>query len=230
MAGEKPGFVKVDELMRQVTLEQAVAYYGVSLPEIRRNGNEIRVRCFLACGRHEETGERALAIQPEHPAKIWRCHQAGCGRGGNLVSLCDLMKPGTHAEGKPRGERFKSIIGDLVAMTRGRIISGDSSPDSQASVATGTPPEQRERGNVPLAQSDNERARTLVNLDTKFVVDPGAMSPKAASYFRHRPFLTEEMCRRGAWATCRAMQAAITPAARCGERSCTPCSRKTVKC
>ena len=28
-----------------------------------------------------------------------------------------------------------------------------------------------------------------MNLDEKFVVDPAAMSPKAASYFRHRPFL-----------------------------------------
>ena len=34
MAGEKPGFVNVDELMRQVSLEQAAAYYGVPLPEI----------------------------------------------------------------------------------------------------------------------------------------------------------------------------------------------------
>jgi hypothetical protein len=35
-----------------------------------------------------------------------------------------------------------------------------------------------------------------VNLDAKFVVDPAAMSPKAASYFRHRPFLTPEACQR----------------------------------
>ena len=35
-----------------------------------------------------------------------------------------------------------------------------------------------------------------MNLDEKFVVDPAAMSPKAASYFRHRPYLTPEACRR----------------------------------
>ena len=75
MAGEKPGFVNVDELMRQVTFEQAAAYYGVALPEIHRVGNEIRTRCFLNCGRREQTGHRALAIQAEHPAKIWRCHR-----------------------------------------------------------------------------------------------------------------------------------------------------------
>ena len=54
------------------------------------------------CGREGQTGERALTIQPEHPAKIWRCHEAGCGRGGNLVSMCDLLKPGEHrASGPP---------------------------------------------------------------------------------------------------------------------------------
>ena len=87
-------FVNVESLMQQVSLEQAVAFYRIELPEIHRIGEEIRMRCFLNCGRGEETGERALSIQPEHPAKIWRCHQAGCGKGGNLVSLCDLMKPG----------------------------------------------------------------------------------------------------------------------------------------
>jgi hypothetical protein len=190
------GFVNVEELMRQVSLEKAAEFYRVDLPDIRRTGDEIRMRCFLNCGRAEETGDRAISIQLEHPAKIWRCHQQGCGRGGNLVSLCDLMKPGPHADGKPRGERFKAIIADLVAMTRGEIGRADASLDSQVPVEAETRQTQQRRGNVPLAQSSNERARGLVNLDGKFVVDPSAMSPNAASYFRHRPFLTEETCRR----------------------------------
>jgi hypothetical protein len=49
---------------------------------------------------------------------------------------------------------------------------------------------------VPLAASDNERARALVNLDQKFIVDVAQMSPKAGSYFRHRSYLTPEACRR----------------------------------
>ena len=57
----------------------------------------------------------------------------------------------------------------------------------------------KRRGNAPLSASENERARGLVNLDEKFVVDPASMSPKAASYFRHRPFLTPEACRK--WRT-----------------------------
>ena len=182
--------------MRQVTFEQAVAFYGVPLPEIHRVGNEIRTRCFLNCGRAEETGDRALAIQAEHPAKIWRCHQYGCGKGGNLVSLCDLMKPGPHADGKPRGERFKAIIADLLAMTRGEppppsVADAGASPSAGANAGR---PKRERATNVPLAQSDNERARGLVNLDAKFVVDVANMSPKAASYFRSRPFLTPEVC------------------------------------
>ena len=196
MPVEKQGFVNVDALMRQVTIEQVASYYGVTLPEISQTANEIRTRCFLHCGRSEETGNRALAIQADHPAKIWRCHQAGCGRGGNLVSLCDLLKPGPHGEGKPRGERFKAIIADLVAMTRGEIGRVDASVNPTAISAAESPRKQRPRVNLPLAQSDNERARGLVDLDAKFIVDPAAMSPKAASFFRHRPFLTEDACQR----------------------------------
>ena len=187
-------FVNVEALMQQVSLEQAVAFYRVELPEIHRIGDEIRMRCFLNCGRGEETGERAISIQSEHPAKIWRCHQAGCGKGGNLVSLCDLMKPGPHADGKPRGDRFKAILADLRAMVSGAVPP--ESPTTSVEPTAPAPKAQRRTGNLPLAQSENERARTLVNLDEKFVVDPASMSPKAASYFRHRPFLTPEMCRK----------------------------------
>jgi len=47
-----------------------------------------------------------------------------------------------------------------------------------------------------LAQSDNERARGLINLDSKFVTDPAAMPPAASRYFRTRPFLSPEACRK----------------------------------
>jgi len=66
---KKSSFVKVDELMPQVTLEQTAAFYGVQLPELHKVGSETRTRCFLNCGRPQETGDRALAIQADHPAK-----------------------------------------------------------------------------------------------------------------------------------------------------------------
>jgi hypothetical protein len=199
MAKETPGYINVEALMQEVSFEQAVAYYGVPLPEIHRIGNEVRMRCYLNCGRKDETGDRALAVQVDHPAKIWRCHQYGCGKGGNLVSLCDLLKPGQHADGKPRGQRFKEILADLRAMAAGAVSAPAADPPTErqsATPASTPPPEKPPVANVPLAQSDNERARGLVNLDQKFLVDVAEMSPRAASYFRSRPFLTPEACRK----------------------------------
>src|SRR4051812_25287846 len=109
MSTENRSFVNVDELMPQISVEQVAAFYGATLPELHRTGTETRTRCFLNCGRTCETGNRVLAIQTEHPAKQWHCHQYGCGKGGNLVSLSDLLKSGSNAGGKPRGQRFKEI-------------------------------------------------------------------------------------------------------------------------
>lgn len=190
MANEKKTFVNVDELMPQLTLEDVARFYSVNLPELHRIGSETRTRCFLNCGRTKETGDRALAIQHEHPAKQWHCHQYGCGKGGNLVSLCDLVKPGDQAGGRPRGERFKAIAADLLAMT-----TGDRPPAGPASAAAPLPV-PAPKANEPLAQSGNERARGLTELDRKFTFDLAGMPPRASSYLRRRHFLTPEVCRR----------------------------------
>jgi 5S rRNA maturation endonuclease (ribonuclease M5) len=50
--------------------------------------------------------------------------------------------------------------------------------------------------NIPLKDSENERARALTELDRKFLVEVGTMSPKASAYFRRRTFLTPEVCGR----------------------------------
>src|SRR5205085_10375608 len=120
MPPEKKTFINVDELMPQLSLDDVARHYGVQLPELHQIASETRARCFLNCGKTSETGDRALAIQTDHPARQWKCHQYGCGKGGNLVSLCDLIKPGANAGGRPRGERFKEIAKDLQ-----HIVSGD---------------------------------------------------------------------------------------------------------
>ena len=196
MNREKPGYVDVEALMARVTLEQTLAFYAVTNAEIQRVGNEIRTRCFLACGKKGETGNRALAIQADHPAKIWRCFEAGCGRSGNLVSLCDFLKPGDHGNGRPRGDRFKAILHDLQAMAAGEEGMTPTVDQRTDAPAAPSAPATRHRGNVPLAQSGNERARALVDLDRKFIVEAAQMSPQAASYVRHRRFLTREACVR----------------------------------
>ncbi|MBI3465134.1 MAG: hypothetical protein HY000_19065, partial [Planctomycetes bacterium] len=103
-------------------------------------------------------------------------------------------KPGPNMDGRPRGERFKDIAADLKAMAGGATRpEGAPSPAPTSSPA---PAPEPPKVNVPLAKSDNERARGLVDLDRKFVVDPAAMPPAAGSYFRRRPFLSSEVCRK----------------------------------
>jgi hypothetical protein len=192
MSSEKRGtFVNVDELIAKVSIEDAARFYGMELPELKRIGSEARSRCFLECGRTKETGDRVLAIQADTAAKTWHCHQYECGKGGNLVSLCDLLKPGPNAGGKPRGTRFKEIAKDLLAMAEGRLpeVSG-AVPAAPRAPQVAAPPE-----NVPLARSPIERARALVTLDAKFSVDVSGMPPKASAYFRRRPYLTPEVMR-----------------------------------
>ena len=69
MPPEKKSFINVDELMPQVSVEQAATFYRVPLPELHRVGRETRSRCFLHCGRTGETSERVLAIQAETAVK-----------------------------------------------------------------------------------------------------------------------------------------------------------------
>ena len=168
---------------------QVANFYGVALPELNKIGSETRTPCFLNCDKKGPTGDRVLAIQADHPAKQFHCHNYGCGKGGNLVSLCDLMKPGASGGGRPRGERFKEIAKDLQAMTGGETGTPSPAPAAPAAPVI-------EKVNVPLKDSENERARGLTALDAKFLVETADMSPKASRYFRTRPYLTPEVCRR----------------------------------
>lgn len=185
--------MNVDELIPQISLEQAATFYGIGLPELKRIGSETRSACFLNCGKSQATGDRALAIQEQEPAKKWKCHQYGCTKGGNLVSLCDLMKAGTDAGGRPRGQRFKDIAADMKAMVDG-VLRGTIAPEV---VSATVQPVAEVKVNVPLKDSTNERVRVLTDLDRKFLVDVADMSAKASAYFRRRPFLTPDVCR--AW-------------------------------
>jgi hypothetical protein len=187
------GFINVDELVPQATVEQVANFYGIPLPELKRVGDETRTRCFLNCGKPQKTGDRALAIQESHPAKQFQCHQYGCGKNGNLLGLMDLLKPGANMGGRPRGDRFKEIAADLRAIVTGAFSGGQSLAAPRPTPAVR--PTESSKRNAPLAESDNERARGLVNLDAKFITDPAQMPPAAASYFRRRPFLSSEVCK-----------------------------------
>src|SRR5205807_8418213 len=85
-----------------------------------------------------------------------------------------------------QGDRRRSPGDD-----EGRAFRGRPVPASARAPAPAPEP----KANVPLARSDNERARTLTELDRKFTLDLAEMPPKASSYFRRRPFLSPEVCR-----------------------------------
>ena len=191
MPPERSSFVNVDELMPQISLQQVADFYGVHLPELHRTSAETRTRCFLNCGKENETGPRVLAIQENSPVKTFKCHNYGCGCSGNLVSICDLVKPGENAGGRPRGERFREIARDLQAMAGG--VQAGNRPSIPPAPIRPPVEVQTPEVNVPLAQSPNERARPLVSLDTKFVRDLAAMPQSASAYMRRRPFLTPEV-------------------------------------
>ncbi len=196
---KRPGFIDVDRLQEQLTVEQVAAFYNVPLPELHRGEQAIRTQCFLLCGKSGKTGVRALAIKADSPVKEWKCHNYECGKSGNLISMCDLLKPGPNSGGRPRGQRFKEIAADLQAMVGGAEAAVESSGQHvpATSQPTGQVTEPKpEKANVPLRKSDNERARGLTELDGKFVVDVASMSSAASKYFRQRRFLTPEVCRQ----------------------------------
>ena len=75
MSVEKRSFVNVDELLPQITLEQAANFYGVHLPELKRIGAETRPRVS------------SLAARPKRPATgPWRSSATIRPRNGNAIN------------------------------------------------------------------------------------------------------------------------------------------------
>jgi DNA primase len=87
------------------------------------------------------------------------------------------------------------MLDDLRAI-RGSGGRPAERPTAVKPPAAGAPAEKPTERNVPLARSENERTRELVRLPEEFVTDVAEMSPAASRYFRQRPYLTPEMCRK----------------------------------
>ena len=62
------------------------------------------------------------------------------------------------------------------------MVGGQTAPPTGEAAAKPEPkqPPAEEKVNLPLKDSNNERARALVDLDRKFLVDPLSMSASAA--------------------------------------------------
>jgi len=109
-------------------------------------------------------------------------------RGIVRSQLDGTAKAGIGIEVLAQGEEFKRVRGVLL----------DDSPTPAAGMpapADATTPDQKTSvpRNVPLAQSENEKARELVTVDEKFVRDIAHMPPAAATYVRRHPCLSPAM-------------------------------------
>jgi len=191
-------YFDVDKVAAQSDAAQRVArYFGVSEDDMHLKGKELRTCCFLQCGKKSPTGDRVLAIQVAHAAKIWKCHSYGCDKQGNLVSLVSLAMG--HSV-RPRGEEFKAVRDKMREIFSGEAPDNPSVPDSPAPTAEtqeGEPkPESTPPMNVPLAEHPNERVRGIADLYEKLTLDVSQMPPHASRYVRERKFLTPEVAEK----------------------------------
>lgn len=176
-------YISVDDLQAQTTLQEAAAKCGVSL-ELVGNGRQVRLDCPFSCG-GDHAGKRELSIDTGNPQKVFTCHAYGCQMRGNLLSLMHGWLTGN----RPSGDRLK---GEEFKRVRGVLAGAGSNPPSTS--ITEKPdvgkPDAPTLRNVPLARSENEKARELDTLDEKFIRDIAHMPPAAASYLRRHKCLT----------------------------------------
>lgn len=180
-------YVDINQIRSEhpVSVERLFEYYGVSMPPMIANSREQRMACpFPHCGKKGPTGQKAISIQQDARGFIYKCFHYGCQHGGNDVSFADLLRD-CGGDGKPRGDRFRQVLNDYVAMAGGaKQKVGTSTKVSLNAVDKPGAPDLRV--NVPLEESDNERARGLTHLPDKFLTDLAQMPPAAAAYIRRR--------------------------------------------
>lgn len=190
----RPGYIDVDALQRELAaqgdvVERIASFYQRELPALHHAQHETRFACHFACGKEHPTGDRALSVKTQPDGAVFRCFQYGCTVRGNLLALMFWMKYNQAPTGeKLHGAEFREIARDLQALVRGETQSEREPIRPSGMAETAEPPAATI--NVPLKDSENERARELVTLDDKFVTDVAAMSPTAARYVRRREFLT----------------------------------------
>ncbi len=189
-----PGYIDVDRLQAETTLEEAAAKCGVHV-EVRGSGPEVRIDCPFQCpGDHG--GRREISVNTANAQKVFQCHAYQCGFRGNLLTLMHGWLTGQKPEGgRLKGDQFnraKRVLAGQPVPPAQHPAAADPATSAVAPAADETAPPR----NVPLEDSDNEKARELVDINAKFRVDPADMNPEAASYVRRHPCLSPESMRK----------------------------------
>ena len=185
---KKGEYIDVDRLQAETTLEEAARKCGVELVA-KGSGKEVRIDCPFGCA-GDHAGRREISVNTEHRQKVFYCHAYSCGVRGNLLTLMHGWLKGRLPEGgKLKGGEFNAVKRVLA----GELPGGSGSVRKPVAKDGGGEAEPDAVRNVPLADSKNEAARQLLDIDEKFRVDLGEMSPKAARYVRARSYLTSEL-------------------------------------
>lgn len=183
----------IDELIEETSAAEALRRFGRKPPE--KAGGEHRMPCVFdpACA---ESSYGTLTVNLDDPAKRIYCH--ACGVRGNLLTLLWGLQNGKPPSGgKLRGEEFKQAVTLLRELRGEQDTRQHQTPRREAAnQTTNEPASAPASANVPLKDSDNERARELVTLHEDLIVDVEKMNPAAASYMRRRPWLTPEVARK----------------------------------
>lgn len=183
----------VDRLVEQTSLATVLQEYGLPLPA--EGGSEHRMNCvFNECCSDSTYGN--LTVKLNDPANRVYCHT--CGVRGNLLTLIHGLETHKPPSGdRLRGEEFKQAVARLRAIaqvssdTRAKVVTAIAPSPIPASSKTVERPV-----NVPLHKHEKEAARALANLHDDLIHDVGEMSPEAAQYVRHRPWMTPDILRK----------------------------------
>ena len=179
--------------VERTPLGRVLAHYG--LPPPATDSGEYRMKCVFndACA---ESRYGHLTVNLDDPAKVIYCHS--CQVRGNLLTLIHgLEHHCPPATGRLRGEEFKAAVAKL------REIAGEAAPivpspppKPQGEKSPEEPAAKPAERNLPLRLNESEAVRSLATLCEELVVDVERMPPAAAGYFRERPWLTPEVCRK----------------------------------
>lgn len=190
----------VDTAKQSISLEEAAQRCGVVL-DAKQSGGNARIDCPFGC-QGDHAGKREVSISTQGD-KLFCCHSYQCGFRGNILMLMHGWLTGSRpASGRLQGADFKRVREVLLRESTtadkpppAAAVSQSSEPAFDHS-ATAT--DEGHSKNVPLSESENEKARELVGLESLFITDPAAMSPAASAYWRRRrDFLRPESC--AAW-------------------------------
>lgn len=188
---EKSGYVNIDELQAQTSLEEAARLCGVTL-EARGQGKEVRIDCPFGCS-GDHSGRKEIAINVENPQKVFMCHAYSCKFRGNLLTLMHAwLTGGKPATGRMTGSDFQRVKKLLATKIAARAT--DSLVKKAEEINNSPPPTPAL--NVPLIDSLDMKVRELHNIDEKFIVEVGGMNPAAAAYVRRHPCLSPESMKK----------------------------------